>query len=339
MSKEPKNNLSAWGALETKFFYELTPDKILDAVEGYGFRCTGRCVALNSMENRVYEVEIDSDSKLKTDHQKIIKFYRPGRWSKEQIQEEHDFLLDLTEVEIPVVAPIKNASGETIRELADLKIYYSLFPKVGGRNPQELNEDQLPIVGRLLARMHNVGAVKKYQNRIKLTPENYGKQSLTFLLSQNIIPENFRNRYSYLVESICEKSQPLFEKYSTQRVHGDCHFGNLLWADQGPFWVDFDDSVEAAPVQDLWLLFPGRDEHSSEQMRKLLLAYDEMRAFDWESLELIEALRALRMIHFSAWIAKRWEDPAFKRAFVEFDSDKYWVEQLSLLEEQLGFIS
>lgn len=333
------HSLSAWGSLETKFFYELTPDKILDAVEGFGFRCTGRCVALNSMENRVYEVEIESDSKLRTDHQKIIKFYRPGRWSKEQIQEEHDFLADLTEVEIPVVAPSKNPTGQTICELEDLKIYYTLFPKVGGRNPQELSNEQLPIVGRLLARMHNVGAVKKAQHRINLTPDSYGRESLNFLNSSKLIPTHIENRYSYLVEKICEKSDPLFEKFATQRVHGDCHFGNLLWADTSPFWVDFDDSVVAAPVQDLWLLFPGRDEYSTEQMRNLIIAYDEMRAFDWESLDLIEPLRALRMIHFCAWIAKRWEDPAFKRAFVEFGTDKYWVEQISLLEEQLSLIA
>ena len=332
------NNLSAWGELETKFFYELTPDKVLDAVEGFGFRCTGRCLTLNSMENRVYEVEIESESKLKTDHFKIIKFYRPGRWTKEQILEEHEFLLDLEEVDIPVVTPMRDSEGSTVCELKDLKIFYSLFPKIGGRNPQELSDDQLPIIGRLLARMHNVGATKKAQHRIALTPDNYGRQSLGFLQKGNFIPENMQNRFSSIVEEICDRADTLFSHVSTQRVHGDCHFGNLLWADTGPFWVDFDDCVTAPPVQDLWLLFPGRDEYSNEQLRKLILAYDEMRSFDWESLNLIESLRSLRMIHFSAWIAKRWEDPAFKRSFVEFGTNKYWIEQLSLLEEQLSLI-
>lgn len=334
-----ENNLSAWGSLETKFFYELTPDKILDAVETFGFRCTGRCNALNSMENRVYDVEIESESKLKTDHHKIIKFYRPGRWSKEQIQEEHEFLNDLLEVDVPVIAPIKNSSGETISELAGMKIFFALFPKAGGRNPQELNDEQLPIVGRLLARMHNVGAIKEAKHRIKLTPDTYGRQSLSFLIQQNILPENIKDRYSFLVETICDKADRLFEKYPAQRVHGDCHFGNLLWSENSPFWVDFDDCVTAPAVQDLWLLFPGRDEYSVEQLTKLLRAYEQMREFDWESLELIEPLRALRMVHFSAWIGKRWEDPAFKRAFVEYGTVKYWNEQLSLLEEQLGIIS
>ena len=327
-------DLSTWGE-KTKFFYELTPNIILNTVEKHGYTCTGRCNALNSIENRVYEIEIESNSNTRADHFIIIKFYRPGRWTKEQIQEEHDFLFGLKEVDIPGVAPIQT-DGISVFELKDLAIYYSIFPKIMGRNPQELIEEQLSIVGRLLARMHNVGQEINAKHRIKLTPDTYGRQSLKHI--ENVIPDNVRDRYLDIAEEICDISAELFKKYPSQLVHGDCHFGNLLLSDEGFFWVDFDDCVIAPPVQDLWLLFPGRDEYSEEQLETLIKAYEEMRVFDWESLELIESLRSLRMIHFTAWISKRWDDPAFKRAFVEFGTPKYWNEQIFLLHEQLEFI-
>jgi len=332
------SELSTWGE-KTKFFYELTPDVILNTVEKHGFTCTGRCNALNSMENRVYEIEIDSNSDIKAEHFIIIKFYRPGRWTKEQIQEENDFIFGLQEVDIPGVAPVKT-DGISVFELdfkeTDLKIYYSIFPKIMGRNPQELIEEQLSIVGRLLARMHNVGQEINAKHRIKLSPQTYGEQSLSHI--KNLIPDNVRDRYLDLAEEVCDISAELFEKYPSQLVHGDCHFGNLILSDQGFYWVDFDDCVIAPPVQDLWLLFPSRDEYSQDQLETLIKAYEEMRPFNWDSLELIESLRALRMIHFTAWISKRWDDPAFKRAFVEFGTPKYWNEQIFLLHEQLEFI-
>lgn len=332
------SELSTWGE-KTKFFYELTPDIILNTAEKHGFTCTGRCNALNSMENRVYEIEIDSNSDIRAEHFIIMKFYRPGRWTKEQIQEEHDFIFGLQEVDIPGVAPVKT-DGVSVFELdfkdADLKIYYSIFPKIMGRNPQELIEEQLSIVGRLLARMHNVGQEISAKHRIKLTPQTYGEQSLSHI--QNVIPDNVRDRYLDLAEEICDISTELFQKYPSQLVHGDCHFGNLILSDQGFYWVDFDDCVIAPPVQDLWLLFPSRDEYSQDQLETLIKAYEEMRPFNWDSLELIESLRALRMIHFTAWISKRWDDPAFKKAFVEFGTPKYWNEQIFLLHEQLEFI-
>lgn len=342
MNSEIKESLSAWGSKETEYFYALTPHKILDAVEYFGFRCTGRSLALNSMENRVYDIEIDiEDDKMplnSPERFRIIKFYRPGRWTREQIQEEHSFLHDLVENDIPAVAPIQMEDGNTILEMPDIKIFCAVFPKVGGRNPDELTEDQIPLVGRLLARLHNVGDIKKAKHRIELTPETYGLQSLDYLLENETLPEHLENRYADLVEEICDACAEDFKNVEYQRIHGDCHLGNLLWGKQGLFWVDFDDMVNGPCVQDLWLIFPSRDAVAQEQLRNLISAYEQMRPFDHRSLRLIEPLRALRMIHFNAWIAKRWEDPAFQRTFVEFGTEKFWNEQIRGLDEQLDLI-
>lgn len=335
-------NLSAWGTSETQYFYELTPEKILQAVEQLGLSCTGRCIALNSMENRVYEVEIELDdenvAKTASERFRIVKFYRPGRWTEEQIKEEHQFLLDLKELEIPVVAPIGLSGGATLLKTEDSEIFCAIFPKVGGRNPDELQDEQLPIIGRLLARMHNVGAVKEAKHRLHISPKIYGRESLAFLQESKNIPRHLESQYADLVTEICDLSEPLFEKIVPQRVHGDCHLGNLLWGREGPFWVDFDDMLMGPCVQDLWLIIPGRDDYAKRQLSILLKAYCEMRDFDSTSLKLIEPLRALRMIHFSAWIAKRWKDPAFPRTFVDFGTEAYWQEQVAQLEEQVGFI-
>lgn len=340
MNKESIN--SVWGSSETKYFYELTPERILQAVESLGLRCTGRCLALNSFENRVYEVEIDieDEKKIKSPSERfrIVKFYRPGRWTAEQIKEEHQFLLDLVELEIPVVAPLVFENGETLLKIPDCNIYCAVFPKVGGRSPDELNAEQLPLVGRLLARMHNAGATRKAEHRIRLSAENYGRASLKFLQDSKTLPRDIAATYTDLVNQICDLTEPLLLKADLQRIHGDCHFGNLLWGKDGPFWVDFDDMLNGPCIQDLWLIIPGRDEYAKQQLSILLEAYEQMRKFDYQSLNLIEPLRALRMIHFSGWIAKRWEDPAFPRAFVDFGTERYWAEQISQLQEQLLLI-
>lgn len=354
----PSNSfISAWGEAETKYFYELTPERILSAVEAYGLRCTGRCLALNSLENRVYEVEVVAeDASLETygvetvinqstvssspsEHFRIVKFYRPGRWTAAQIREEHQFLLDLVSLEIPVVAPLRSTNGETLLEVPDCQIFYSLFPKIGGRNPQELSDEQLPLIGRLLARLHNCGAVRQAEHRITLSPDSYGRASLKFLLDAKILPPHIETRYADLVNRICDIADPLFEGVATQRIHGDCHLGNLLWGREGPFWVDFDDMVVGPCVQDLWLVVPGRDEQSRWQMSILIEGYEQMREFDHRTLKLIEPLRALRMIHFSGWIAKRAEDPAFSKVFLDFGTERYWSEQITNLQEQLELIT
>ncbi|MCB9029663.1 MAG: serine/threonine protein kinase [Deltaproteobacteria bacterium] len=326
---------------ETQFFYDLTPERILEAVEALGFECTGRCLALNSMENRVYEVEVEVDSdKIKSPSERfrIVKFYRPGRWSREQIEQEHQFLFDLVENEIPVVAPLKLESGMSVHTESGTGIFFAVFPKKGGRTPDEFNDQQLEQVGRLLARMHGTGAAKDAPDRLRINPETYGIQNLEYLLTHNFLLPEIKAEYELTVREICKESTPLFNGVKTHRIHGDCHLGNLIWSDSGPFWVDFDDMLVGPGIQDIWLVVPGRDQESQLRRDILIDAYEQMFEFDHRSLKLIEPLRALRFIHFSAWIARRWEDPAFKRTFIDFNSSRYWHEQLFDLKEQLKLI-
>jgi len=334
----PQNPSFAWGSNATQFFYDLNPDRILDAVETLGHRCTGRCLALNSMENRVYEIEIDDSSTDSGVSYAIAKFYRPGRWSAEQILEEHRFLLDLRAQDIPCIAPLLDEDGETLHEMEECGIFYTLFPRQGGRNPDELQPEQLQRLGRLLARVHQVGGQGTAPNRISLEPETYGLSSLDYLLENEIIPEDLEDDYADSVEEICELSYPLFDNCQPQRIHGDCHLGNVLWRQDEIYLVDFDDMVNGPCIQDLWLLAPGRDPESRMQLNEMISAYQEMRNFDHASLRLIEPLRALRYIHFSAWMAKRWADPAFPQAFPHYGTRHYWMEQVQDLTECLDLI-
>jgi Ser/Thr protein kinase RdoA (MazF antagonist) len=333
---------TAWGNRETSYFYSLTPDKVLSAVETAGYRCTGRTMAMNSMENRVYDVEIDLDGEKaasKSDHFRIVKFYRPGRWTREQIQEEHDFLRDLRDNDIPVVAPEVLENGKTIGIVPEVEIFYSVFPKVGGRSPDEMDGQQLEIVGRLLARLHGVGRIREAKSRIPIDEVTYGVNNLKYLLDAQTIPLDLKSRYQKAAEEVVKLADPLLKRFPKQRLHGDCHLGNLLWGPQGPFWVDFDDMVVGPCIQDIWLVVPGRDAYGIEQREILLDAYSSMNTFDRASLALIEPLRALRFIHFSAWISRRWKDPAFPRAFPNFNSWDYWNEQTLDLEEQVRLIA
>lgn len=333
---------SVWGDSETRYFYELTPERILDAVEkSAGVRCTGRALALNSMENRVYEIELELDEKPAnpSDRFLIAKFYRPGRWTKEQILDEHTYLAELAELEIPVVAPRALANGSTLDQLPDAGLFYAVFPKIGGRSPDELTSDQLAQVGRLLARLHSVGAARPARHRLALTTESYGLANLQHLIDARILPDDIRPAYQATVEQICALSKPWFDAAAVHRIHGDCHRGNLLIGREGMFFVDFDDMVTGPAVQDMWLLIPGRDDESRQQLEAMLEGYETMRDFDRSTLRLIEPLRALRFIHFSAWIGRRWADPAFPRAFPQFGTPRYWQEQLADLRDQLDIIS
>jgi Ser/Thr protein kinase RdoA (MazF antagonist) len=330
---------SAWGDETTQYFFELTPDRVLDAVETSGLKCTGRCSALNSFENRVYEVELEEDGGQTGPlaRRRVVKFYRPGRWSSEQILEEHRFLLDLQAAEVPAVAPLPFAgNGETLQRTPS-GISYALFPKVGGRAPDELSDAQLPQIGRLLARMHAVGAQREAPARVKLGPDTYGEANLEYLL-KSWLPLEYRTRYEAAVRAILKISSPWFAGASVQRVHGDCHPGNLLHNGEHFFFVDFDDMVRSVPAQDIWLLVPGRDRASLQARELLLEGYEEMRSFDRRTLRLIEPLRALRFIHYTAWIARRWQDPAFPQAFPEFNTHHYWADETSDLERQLAVI-
>jgi len=322
---------------ETGFFYSLQPHLILDAIEALGYRCTGRSIALNSMENRVYEIELDLDDRsIKSPSEKFLvaKFYRPGRWTKEQILDEHRFILDCVNNEIPVVAPIADSKGETLQEMKEAKIFFAVFPKQGGRIEQELDETALARMGRLIARLHAVGAVREAPNRLRINPETYGRQNIEFLNISGLIPEDFREPYFRYAELLLNYITPMFNGIKVQRIHGDCHAGNVLWGSNGPTLVDFDDMLVGPPVQDIWLLIPSRDRVAKESQEIFLSGYEILKPFDRSTLNLIEALRTLRIIHFAAWIARRWEDPSFKTFFSYFGTNQYWREQIEILAEQ-----
>jgi len=337
MQKSPHDQSPA-----TQYFYEITPERILRAVETLGVRCTGRVLQLNSMENRVYEVELDLDDSesLASPSQRfrIIKFYRPGRWTKEQILEEHQFLADLRSDDIPVISPIKFGDGQTLHLEKDSEIWYTIFPKAGGRSPDELSDEQLERVGRLLARLHQAGKRRDAPHRVRLTPETYGRYNVEYLASSNTLPVEIVKSYSSIVENICQISGEWFKEAAYQRIHGDSHLGNVIWGRDGIFMVDFDDMAIGPCVQDFWLLLPGRDEEARRQLRVMLSAYEQLRSFDQREIRLIEPLRALRLVHYSAWIARRWQDPAFPRSFPHFGSNQYWREQLADLQEISGLI-
>ena len=329
-------NSYVWGNKKTQFFFQLSPDVILNSIEKLGIQVTGRCLTLNSMENRVFEIErhLDQTSKNPSDNFLVAKFYRPGRWSEQQIQDEHDFLFELKEQDIPVIAPLK-IDGKSLFKDAETNLFFCLYPKKGGRIPQEMTEEQLEIMGRTLARLHNVGASKKASARISITPQSFGRDNLQFLLENKLIAHQFEESYKEHVLKICDKIEPLFENIEKIRIHGDCHWGNVIDREsEGLFLVDFDDMLNGPPVQDIWLIVPGMDREANINREILLEAYESMRPFSRQSLNLIEPLRTLRYIHFAAWIGKRYKDPAFRNAFPHYGTDTYWHTQLQDLRDQ-----
>ncbi|MCK5882392.1 MAG: serine/threonine protein kinase [Bacteriovoracaceae bacterium] len=330
-----------WGDNETQFFFQLGPGLVLDAIDELGLVTTGRCLTLNSMENRVYEIEIDIPEHTITsasDRFVVAKFYRPGRWTEKQIREEHQFLKDLTEAEIPVIAPLE-FDGETLFKLKDHDLFYTVFPKKGGRVPDEMNREQLEITGRTLARLHTVGASRMANHRIQISPETYGTQNSKYLLDNNFIPSHIEPSFKEAIDELITTITPMFDGVSNHRIHGDCHLGNIISREEGPFFIDFDDMLVGPAVQDVWLIVPGDDEQAIINRNILLESYDSMRNFDYRTLKLIEPLRTLRYIHFAAWTAKRWEDPAFKLAFPHFGTDHYWSTLNVDLRVQLNKIT
>ncbi|RMG42048.1 MAG: serine/threonine protein kinase [Candidatus Dadabacteria bacterium] len=319
----------------SKFFFNLTPDRVLDAVEASGVRATGRVMALNSMENRVYQVEIESDGEPESRFAnfRVAKFYRPGRWSVEEILEEHEFISELAGGDIPVVAPLKFPDGSTLKKLKEYEIWYALFPRVGGRIRDEYSESELERLGRLIARLHLIGASKRFKKRWKIESSEYGRRHLEYLLSSKALPDSVAGHYQRVVEQICTVSEPWFKGVPLLRVHGDLHLGNILWDNELCRLVDFDDTMTAPAVQDIWLICPGRDAEAVKSREIIISAYESFREFNRETLRLIEPLRAFRIVRFSAWIHRRWQDPAFPRVFEEFGTEKYWREQLIALDE------
>jgi Ser/Thr protein kinase RdoA (MazF antagonist) len=280
------------GSLEQAFF-ALTPERVLDAVEAIGRRSTGRAMALNSLENRVYDVELEDGAHV------VAKFYRPGRWSREAILDEHAFLDELAAEEVPVVAPL--ALGEHARTLGELPgeqggaILYAVFPKVRGRPPEEPDDEQLRRLGRLVARLHQVGARRSAAARPALDPETYGAASVRAILDGPWLPIDLAARWTQVATALVDACTRAFAAQAggeAIRLHGDCHLGNLLWGGDGPFFVDFDDFLHGPPVQDLWLLAPGGDEEAVRARTRLVEGYESMRAFDRRTLALVEPLRA-----------------------------------------------
>lgn len=307
-------------------FEHLTPEVIFEAVETFGGRCTGRFLALNAMENRVYDVQLEEGEN------QIIKFYRPGRWSKDSILAEHEFLKAVEKNEVPVVCPIER-EGSTLFEKNG--IFFTVFPKRPGRLEPELNTEQLKRLGRFLARIHTVGDSFKKSPRMSLTPTTYGRDSLKVLLDGNFLQGNLKNILEKIITDICNLIEDDFKNVETTLLHGDCHAGNVLWKGDNPYFIDFDDMLYAPPVQDMWMLIGGDDEFAMKNRDVLIDAYLEIREFDERTWKLVEPLRALRMIYFNAWIARRHEDGAFKLAFPHFGTERYWQEQIENLSGQL----
>lgn len=310
-------------------FDTLTPDLVLDAVESLGYLSDARVLALNSYENRVYQVGIEDETPL------IAKFYRPARWSDAAILEEHCFSLELAEREIPVVAPLER-DGETLHTHAGFR--FALFPRRGGRAPEPGNLDQLYRLGQLLGRMHAVSASRPFEHRETLGVENFGHASLATLLEGNFVPKSLLPAYESVARDLLKRVEDVFAKtdFEPIRLHGDCHPGNILARDDAFYLVDLDDCRMGASVQDIWMMLAGERHERLGQLSELVDGYNEFHDFTPRELPLIEALRALRLMHYSAWLARRWDDPAFPMSFPWFGSERYWGDQVLILREQMS---
>lgn len=328
-----------WGA-ETQHFHLLTPDHVMAAAELRGKRLTGKVMALNSLENRVYDVELASGEdfgKGFASNAVILKFYRPGRWSEEQILEEHTFLKNLTEFEVPVVAPLE-WNGKTLHRHGETNLFFALFPKVMGRLKDEFNKEETEQAGRLIGRIHNVGSMGSFKHRLTLSPLTFIEMSRLELERVKPVEHYSFNYYLDLLKQLHSLLTPQFTHLKNQRLHGDFHRGNIVWTGAGPMAVDFDDCITGPIEQDLWLFLPGTDEDSNKERDVFLGAYEEMTKTEHIRLGLTESLRAMRMVHFNVWIAKRWEDHSFQKMFPQYPSANYWDQQLIDLRVQLGQI-
>ncbi len=316
----------------TPDYAALTPDCILDALESVDFQGDGRLLALNSYENRVYQVGMEEGPPL------VTKFYRPGRWSDDAILEEHAFLQELADREIPVV-PALVRGGITLHTFRGFR--FSVSQKHGGRAPELEDRQTLEWMGRFLGRIHAIGALQPFRHRPELNIESFGVGPRDFLLAHAFIPDDLMAAYSSVANQALEGVRHCFAragKSRTLRLHGDCHPGNVLWTDGGPHFVDFDDSRMGPAVQDLWMLLAGERADMVRQMGDVLSGYEDFYDFDERELHLIEALRTLRLIHYAAWLAQRWDDPAFKLAFPWFNTQRYWQDRILELREQIALM-
>lgn len=315
-------------------FANLTPDHILDSVEALGVECDGRFLALNSYENRVYQIGVEEASPL------VAKFYRPNRWSDEAIIEEHLFTLALADQEIPVIPPLMNEAGVSLHKHGHFR--FAIYPCRGGRAPELDNPDHLEQLGRFIGRIHALGAAKSFTHRPTLDIESYAIRPRRFLLQNGFIPGYLTEAYESLTNDLIKQVQGCFERAGTVRMlrlHGDCHPGNILWTDDGAHIVDFDDARMGPAVQDLWMFLSGDRTYMTARLADLLEGYSQFFDFVPSELHLVEALRTLRLIHYAAWIASRWNDPAFPMAFPWFNTNNYWEEHILTLREQAALLN
>jgi Ser/Thr protein kinase RdoA (MazF antagonist) len=312
---------------ESELFFRLSPDRVLAAVEAGGFVPSGHCFSLNALENRVYDVRLEDGRHL------VAKFYRPGRWVRDAILEEHRLLALLREMEIPVAVPIAFEDGDTLHAVEG--IYYALWPRTSGRSRDELGDEQVAVLGRLLARIHSAAETVRIRHRPALDSESFPLAALEVLEARGFLPPACAARYRAAVEEVTAVYDDWSRGVAMHPIHGDCHRGNLLFGDEGWLFLDFDDVVVGPAVQDVWMLLPGRDAEAARQRALLVDAYREFRDFDESSLRLIEPLRAFRFIWYAGWIARRWNDPAFPDAFPHFGSEQYWETETRDLEQQV----
>jgi Ser/Thr protein kinase RdoA (MazF antagonist) len=313
----------------------LTPEVLFDALESVGLRPDGRLAALNSYENRVYQVGLDDGESRRF---VVVKVYRPARWSDEAIGEEHEFVAELAEVEVPVVAPLA-INGATLHHHAGFR--FAVYPRQGGRAPEFDDLETLRRMGRLMARVHAVGARRPFVARPSLDIEGFGRRALALLEREACVPEELRTAYFSVARQALSGVEHAWSRAGevrTLRLHGDCHAGNVLWTDDGPHFVDFDDARQGPAMQDFWMLFSGDANRQRLQAEAFLGAYGEFRDFDPAEWHLAEALRTLRLIHHSAWIAERWADPAFPAAVTRFGTPRYWQDRILELREQIALL-
>jgi len=331
-------------------YARLTPDVVLNALESTGLRCDGRLLALGSYENRVYQVGLEDEAG--TPSLVVAKFYRPGRWSDEQILEEHGFARELAEAEIPVVAPI-DFDGRTLLEAERFRL--AIFPRRGGRAPELEDGGTLEWLGRFIGRIHAVGRVRGFAHRPAIDIASFGEEPREFLLASGLIPRDLVEPWKQAAALALEGVHACYAragKFETLRLHGDCHAGNILWTPggtpgsdpqrenrgltPGPHFVDLDDARMGPAVQDLWMLISGDRATMGAQLGHILEGYEDFAEFDDRELNLVEALRTLRLLHYSAWLARRWDDPAFPIAFPFFGTPRYWQDRVLELREQIA---
>jgi Ser/Thr protein kinase RdoA (MazF antagonist) len=311
-------------------YTNLTPDRILDALESVGLRGDGRLLALNSYENRVYLASLEDASPV------VAKFYRPLRWSDAQIREEHAFVGELAEREIPAVAPLAH-DDQTLHHYEGFR--FSVYPKCGGRTPELEDPNTLEWMGRFIGRLHAVGALTPFVERPRIDIATFGDEPRAYLLAHDFVPHDLVDAYQTVSAMALAGVRHCFDRagaVAPLRLHGDCHAGNVLWTQDGPHFVDFDDARMGPAVQDLWMLLSGDRDAMTRQLSSVLAGYEDFHDFDPRELHLIEALRTLRLIHYAAWIARRWDDPAFPAAFPWFNTPRYWQDRILELREQIA---